>query len=616
MDILEDKKYLLQMKFLRIFFILIYLLSLGQVNAANITGSNTINSDSSTQQVYNADDTSLTITDSSTLSRSGAAPVNINEQDNGTLTINSGSTVTSTASNAVQGKNQSGLTITNSGTINADGSKAVNLLNAQSSTVTNKSGGVIKSNTNTITVTENSGTANNVTINNSGQISAGASSSGATSNNAIRSEDDTDNVTVVNNIGGHIHNNNTSSTALNAATVFIAANSSATLTNSGTIENKGGVDNYAIGLAGDGVTVTLKDDGKVIGKISVAGGSTTAHTIKLQHGVGQAYFYDIDGSGAYTLQDLDGNPVVKGSAGSIGQGGNELVDEELGYKSIALRNSLMRFKNSDEYNEREKGWGEITSSFLKRDGENSTLKLNSEKIGIGANIFEPISNDKNLIFSFETSLQNISQNHDIDKFGILTGMHFDEIKISKNINSELFILGGANFNKSTRNILTNTTTTGELDITDEYLSYEVLIGNKINFNNLLPDLSLNFGYSHTPSHEESKYYKWDERDVYNGSIALSNEHQIFKDEKKSLFFSWIADARTILDDNEQIFYVNGTKGSYTQNNDLKTEFSLSTGLNYDYNFSQNKKFSLALDGLHTTQDTSGIQANLKYSQSF
>ena len=345
------------MRVFRFTIIIIYLMSLSHVNAANITGSNTINSDSSTQQVYNADDTSLTITDSSTLSRSGAAPVNINGKDNGTLTINSGSTVTSTASNAVQGKDQSGLTITNSGTINADGSKAINLLNAQSSTITNKSGGVIKSNTNTITVTENSGVANNVTINNSGQISAGAASSGATSNNAIRSEDDTDNVTVVNNVGGHIHNNNTSSTALNASTVFIAANSSATLTNSGTIENKGGVENYAIGLAGNGVTMTLKDDGKVIGKISVAGGSTTAHTIKLQHGVGQGYFYDIDGSGSYTLQDLDGNPVVKGSAGSIGQGGNEMIDEELGYKSIALRNSIMRFKNSDEYNKREKRVG-------------------------------------------------------------------------------------------------------------------------------------------------------------------------------------------------------------------------------------------------------------------
>ena len=604
------------MKAFRFAIIIIYLMSLSHVNAANITGSNTINSDSSTQQVYNADDTSLTITDSSTLSRSGAAPVNINEKDNGTLTINSGSTVTSTASNAVQGKDQSGLTITNSGTINADGSKAINLLNAQTSTVTNKSGGVIKSNTNTITVTENSGVANNVTINNSGQISAGAASSGATSNNAIRSEDDTDNVTVVNNVGGHIHNNNTSSTALNASTVFIAANSSATLTNSGTIENKGGVENYAIGLAGNGVTMTLKDDGKVIGKISVAGGSTTAHTIKLQHGVGQGYFYDIDGSGSYTLQDLDGNPVVKGSAGSIGQGGNEMIDEELGYKSIALRNSLIRFKKSAEYNERDKGWGEITTSFLKRDGENSTLKLNSEKIGVGANIFEPISNNKNLIFSFETSLQNISQNHDVDKFSFLTGIHFDEIKISKNLSTELFVIGGASFNKSTRNILTNTTTTGELDITDDYLSYEVLTGKKINFNNLLPALSFNFGYSHTPSHKESKYYKWDKRDVYNGSIALSNEHQILKGGKKNFYFSWIADARTILDDNVQIFHVNGTKGSYTQNNDLKTEFSLSAGLNYDYNFSENSKFSMALDGLQTSQKTSGIKANLKYSQRF
>ena len=80
--------------------------------------------------------------------------------------------------------------------------------------------------------------------------------------------------------------------------------------------------------------------------------------------------------------------------------------------------------------------------------------------------------------------------------------------------------------------------------------------------------------------------------------------------------SWIADVRTILDDNEQIFYVNGTKGTYTQNNDLKTEFSLSAGFNYDYNFSQNNKFSMALDGHHTTQDTSGIQANLKYSHKF
>ena len=46
--------------------------------------------------------------------------------------------------------------------------------------------------------------------------------------------------------------------------------------------------------------------------------------------------------------------------------------------------------------------------------------------------------------------------------------------------------------------------------------------------------------------------------------------------------------------------------TYTQNNDLKTEFSLSAGINYDYKFSQNSKFSVSLDGL-TTQDTNSFK---------
>ena len=95
----------------------------------------------------------------------------------------------------------------------------------------------------------------------------------------------------------------------------------------------------------------------------------------------------------------------------------------------------------------------------------------------------------------------------------MTGINFDKIEIGNEINSEIYLLGGASFNKSDRNILTNTTSSGLLDISDEYSSYEALIGNKIIFNNLLPDLSFNFGYSHIPSHEESKYYKWEERDV-------------------------------------------------------------------------------------------------------
>ena len=95
---------------------------------------------------------------------------------------------------------------------------------------------------------------------------------------------------------------------------------------------------------------------------------------------------------------------------------------------------MLDTKQSDEYfSDKDKGWGEITTSFLKRDGDNSTLALDNEKIGIGANIFEPISNNKTLILSFETSLQNISKNHEIDKFSFLTGMNFDKIEIGDEI---------------------------------------------------------------------------------------------------------------------------------------------------------------------------------------
>ena len=600
---------------------------MGSAYSEEITGANTVNSTSNnhtTQKEFNADYTSLTISESTTLSTDSSQTVNIFRKNNGTVTVESGSSIFSNganSSNTIQGRTQSGLTVTNSGTISAGNSKAINLLDATNSIITNNTGGIIKSNTNTITVTATlDNDANNVTINNSGEIYA-YSTDPAANSAAIKSEPDTDNITIINNSGGYIHSNNGNSIVQQGSTVFISSLSNATLTNSGTIENKASTDAYVLGVDGIGVTVTLKDKGKVIGKINVAG---SGHTIKLQHGAGQAYFYETTGDGTYDLEDLDGNPVVKGSAGSIGQGGNEMLDETLSYKSLNMRKSLTRFKKSEEYLNQDEAWGEFFTSFNERKGNKSTLRLGSKTASIGANIINPILENKNFIVSVETGSLNISQDHDINKIGFLTGLHFNEIEIF-NTNSDLFILGGANYNKSERNILTNTTTTGELNVTDSYENYDFLIGVKTNLDNLfsdsnmnspLPDISLNFGYSYTPSHEESKYFIWEDKDVYNGSIALSDEYEITNDKKTNFYFSWIADARSILDDNAQVFYVNGVKGSYSQNNDLKNELSLSAGLNYEYKFSKNNIFLMSLDGLQTSQHTRGIQANLNYNFKF
>ena len=63
--------------------------------------------------------------------------------------------------------------------------------------------------------------------------------------------------------------------------------------------------------------------GPVIGIIKAKDG-TTGNTLKINHGVGKSYYYNTGGD--FTLQDLDGNQIVNGSAGSVGQGGSEILD--------------------------------------------------------------------------------------------------------------------------------------------------------------------------------------------------------------------------------------------------------------------------------------------------
>ena len=108
--------------------------------------------------------------------------------------------------------------------------------------------------------------------------------------------------------------------------------------------------------------------------------------------------------------------------------GNEMLDETLSYKSLNMRKSLIRFKKSEAYLNQDE-WGEFFTTFNKRKENKSTLRLGSKTASVGANIIEPISENKNFIVSVETGSLNISQDHDINKIGFLTGLHFNEVEI-------------------------------------------------------------------------------------------------------------------------------------------------------------------------------------------
>ena len=515
-----------------------------------------------------------------------------NEIDGATVIIESNASIKG-KSNAIMGRETNNLTITNSGTISASTSKAINLRDAQNTTITNKKGATIAANTNAI-VQEAAGTENaeNVTISNSGTISS-------VENRSIYFYEDATNTTLTNNSSGLIYNT--------ADDPTVQLGTSSTLTNSGTIENRNSPSNSSITVVGNNNTITLKDGGKVVGTIVT--GSTTGNTLKIQHGVGQSYFYETSGN-AMTLQDLDGNQIVQGSAGSVGQGGNENIDELLGYKSLNIRKSLNKFLKSEGFKNKKTEWQGIQATSLERKEHTKNLALGYEFYSLGVNIIRPSENE-NVIASFEYSEQDFQKDHTIKRYNLLFGLHYNESENKFKDNS--FILAGATLNEGERKILTNTTSSGTLEIFDTYESFEIHTGKRFKNKSLIPNIGTNLSYSYTPQHSETKYYSWEDKHVANFSLDLSDEFSIEREKSKSKFgIGWVLDYRTLITGSKTDYSVNGTKATYKQDDDLTKEMTLSVSINYEKKFYKFGKILISIDGMQTTQDVSSIGANISF----
>jgi len=515
-----------------------------------------------------------------------------NEIDNATVVVESGGIIKG-KSNAIMGRELSGLTVINSGTIEATSSKAIQLQDAQGATITNKSGGIIFARTNAIVQQEASGgeDATGTTINNAGTIYG-------VDNRAIYFYDGATNATVTNESGGILYNESTE------ATVQIDTNS--TLVNSGTIDNRNSPSNAGIAIVGNDNTVTLKDGSILVGTID--GGSTTGNTLKFQHGMGQGYYYKT--SGNFTLQDLDGNQVVKGSAGSVGQGASETLDELLSYKSINLRNFFSKYNKLDNQD----AWGETYVSNLKRDAHTSNLALEYDLTNFGVNLINKIDN-ANFVIAFEGGRQDFVKDHKIDYQNISAGIYLLQ-KDNPYLNLDLFILGGITLKDGERTILTNTTTSGKLTIDSDYETYEIHTGIKKNNSSSIPDFGFAASYSMTPSYDESKYFSWTDRHIGNLSVFFEDDYNLINNKDSKLFLGWTLDIRKMMGDKKQVYSINGTSATYKQHNDLTNEISLIANMGYEKKFSDKSKILFSLDAKNTNRYTKSLGANISFKSKF
>ena len=593
MNFLKIKNFLLV--FLIIFS---YLISVVKTYAVDITADSTISSSSDGDQ-YNIktnNDIDVIVTNNSTLERNQKIfNVSASSLTGSSITIHLGSSVIAETNSIFS--NGAELTITNTGTIEATNSKAINVSNSDGVSITNNNNGVIKSNNNTILGDAGTG-ADNVTIDNSGEIYTTAT--GTESSAIVFANNDTGN-TITNNSGGEIYSSGSEST--------IVLGVSSTLTNSGSIKNNKSVTNKAIQLKGNNNTVTLKDAGIVVGKIR-SGNGTTGNKLRFNHGVGRAYYYDI--SGDFTLEDLDGNQVVIGSAGSVGQGGSETIDEMLSYKSINLRNFLNRYENSNLLNH-EGGWGELYSNLLNRSEDSNSLAMEYNLINIGANLIYPLENS-NFIMMFEGGVQDFAKDYKITYQNISGGIHIPDN--DKFFNLDTLVTGGITLKDGKRTVLTNTVSSGKVVSNSNFQTYDIQIGAKKNNLNIIPDIGFTSSISVTPTYDESKFYSWRNRVVGNLSIYLSDNYLIRDDKKEKLNLNWALDLRSAIGDDEQTYSINGTTATYKQDNDLKREISLSANMNYEKYIYENSMIGFAYYGLLSSQNTLSLGGNAFYKMNF
>ena len=361
-------------------------------------------------------------------------------------------------------------------------------------------------------------------------------------------------------------------------------------------------------MYGNNSTITLKDRGIIVGKID--GSSRTGSTLKINHGIGQSYFYETEGD--FTLNDLDGNQVVKGSAGSVGQGGSETLDELLSYKSLNIRQFLNRYKNVENL-DNSNGWGETYTSFLNREGHESNLALEYDLINAGVNLISPLENS-DFILAFEAGIQDFERDHKITFQNISAGLHLPNNKYLLNLDS--FILGGVTLKESERTILTNTTSSGKLDIDSNYQTFELHSGVTKNNSKLVPNLGFAGSFSITPSYDESHYFSWKKRKVGNISLFFSDKYNFIDNSERNLNLGWTLDFRSLVGNKSQAYSINGTSATYKQDNALTREISLITNLGYEKKITDNGKFTLGLIAKNTNQDVKSLNANFGFKLNF
>ena len=367
-----------------------------------------------------------------------------------------------------------------------------------------------------------------------------------------------------------------------------------------------GSDSYAIYVFNANSTgsniVQFNKGSSIIGAISGTGsnilinayGSYPANNfLKLNLGAGASYSFATTG---FTVQDLNGRPMVTGSAHAAGVGNVSTASQSLYERTSQITQSLDdRLRTHDlKQQPSQDFWINTYYSDSNRGGQGlsgSNLSFNQYRSGIMAgfnvkNSYTPTE----LIVNYEHGQLNIDEgNQGISSNSVLAGALFPDIKkLLTGTLSAKAMVGYSDFSGD-RKVLTNDIAfNGSRNVTANYQSSHLTVGSawtktlyqtdKVILDTLV---GIDLNTQHINSYSESDLFKWNSRTINQLQERVTLGMEIKPLVKPLTLFGRVGvERRDLISGENQNYAINNTAVSYTDSNQRNTYATLNAGAYY------------------------------------
>ena len=377
---------------------------------------------------------------------------------------------------------------------------------------------------------------------------------------------------------------------------YSGSNNTNTVNMTGRISASGS-NSYAIYAFNDTATSTntvqLNKGSSVIGAINGFGTSSANNFLKLNLGAGASYSFATTG---FTVTDLNGRPMVTGSAYAAGIGNVTTASQSLYERTSQITQSLDdRLRTHDlKQQPSQDFWINTYYSDSNRGGQGlsgSNLSFNQYRSGITAgfnvkNTYTPTE----LIVNYEHGKLNIDEgNQGISSNSVMAGALFPDIKkLFTGTLSAKALIGYSDFSGD-RKVLTNDVAfNGSRNVTASYQSSHLTIGSawtktlyqtdKIILDTLV---GIDLNTQHINSYSESDLFKWNGRTINQLQERVTLGVEIKPLVKPLTLFGRVGiERRDLISGENQHYAINNTAVSYNDSNQRNTYATLNAGAYY------------------------------------